>query len=134
MGADPRMKVDEPEQEIVATRSCSRELPYWSNGHESVLGGDVHHLVVRDGGTTVGHVVLNVDDETGGIYDMGVAPRSRRRGYGRALTLAALACARVEGCTSVTLNATGDGESIYRNVGFESLGLGMTWWLFPRTW
>ena len=68
----------------------------------------------------------------GGIYDMGVLPDARRRGFGRALTLAALARARTLGCTSVTLNATGAGEPLYRSVGFESLGLGMTWWLFPR--
>ncbi len=82
MGVDPRTKVDEPGHEIVATPSCNRDLPYWSGGHEAVIGGDVHHIVVRDGETTVGHVVLNVDGETGGVYDMGVAPRSRRRGYG----------------------------------------------------
>jgi GNAT superfamily N-acetyltransferase len=133
MGADPRGQMDEPGHEIEATTDCARELPYSSGGHESVLGGDVHHFVVRDGVTIVGHAVLNVDGETGGIYDMGVVPQARRRGYGRALTLAALACARARGCTSVTLNATGDGEPVYRNVGFESLGLGMTWWLFPRS-
>lgn len=48
------------------------------------------------------------------------------------MAVAALARARVESCTSVTLNATGDGEPVYRKVGFRSLGLGMTWWLFPR--
>jgi ribosomal protein S18 acetylase RimI-like enzyme len=76
--------------------------------------------------------VLNVDGDSAGLYDMGVLPRARRRGYGRALTLAALAHARDLGCASVTLNATAEGELLYRSVGFSSLGLGMTWWLFPR--
>jgi ribosomal protein S18 acetylase RimI-like enzyme len=61
---------------------------------------------------------------------MGVLPRARRRGYGRALTLAALARARQAGCTSVTLNATAEVELLYCSVGFRSFGHGMTWWLF----
>ena len=73
-----------------------------------------------------------VDGAVAGIYDMGVLSSARRRGLGRALTLAAVARAREAGCASVTLNATGEGEALYRSVGFESLGLGMTWWLFPR--
>ena len=133
MGLDPSRGVGEPEHEVEETTHCSRDLPYASAEHESVLGGDVHHFVVRDGATIVGHVVLDVDGAVGGIYDMGVLPSARRGGLGRALTLAALARARVAGCASVTLNATGEGEPLYRSVGFESLGLGMTWWLFPRT-
>ena len=80
-----------PMPEIVATRSCNHELPYSTPHHESVVGGDVHHFVARKGAKIVGHTVLNIDGDTGGIYDMGVAPPSRRRGYGRALTLTALA-------------------------------------------
>jgi ribosomal protein S18 acetylase RimI-like enzyme len=53
-----------------------------------------------------------------------VLPRAQRRGYGRALTLAALARARDLGCANVTLNATAEGELLYRSVGFRSLGLG----------
>ena len=51
---------------------------------------------------------------------------------GTALTLAAIVAAHELGCSSLTLNATGEGEPLYRSVGFESLGHGMTWWLFPR--
>ena len=130
MGADPRTQREEPAHAVEETTTCSRALDYWSARHESVLGGDVHHFVVRSDDTIVGHAVLNVAGETGGIYDMAVARRFRRRGYGRALTLAAISCAREAGCTSVTLNATGEGEPMYRGVGFESLGFGMTWWLF----
>jgi ribosomal protein S18 acetylase RimI-like enzyme len=132
MGTDPRGQREEPGHEVEETAECARCLPYSSKGHESVLGGNVHHFVVREGPTIVGHAVLNVDGESGGIYDMGVAPQARRRGYGRALALAALARAREGGCTSVTLNATGEGEPTYRSVGFDSLGLGKTWWLFPK--
>ena len=91
----------------------------------------VHHFVVRDGGALVGHAVLNVAGTTAGVYDMGVGLEHRRRGHGLALTRAAVARAGQLGCSSVTLNATGDGEPMYRRAGFASLGLGMTWWMFP---
>jgi len=127
MGIDPRETREEPAHPVEESSDCSRELPY---SHERA--DDLRHLVVREGATLVGHTVLNVDGDSAGLYDMGVLPRARRRGYGRALTLAALARARDLGCANVTLNATAEGELLYRSVGFRSLGLGMTWWLFPR--
>jgi len=130
MGIDPREpreSREEPAHRIEESSECSRELPY---SHERA--DDLQHLVARERATVVGHTVLNVDGDSAGLYDMGVLPRARRRGYGRALTLAALALARDLGCANVTLNATAEGELLYRSVGFRSLGLGMTWWLFPR--
>jgi ribosomal protein S18 acetylase RimI-like enzyme len=64
-----------------------------------------------------------------GIYDMGVAAHERRRGIGRALTLAALQLGRAQGCALATLNATPEGELLYRAVGFRSVGVAQTWWL-----
>jgi ribosomal protein S18 acetylase RimI-like enzyme len=130
MGIDPRELQAEPAHPVEESSECSRELPYWSELHERAAA-DVHHLVAREGSTVVGHAVLNVHGDSAGVYDMGVLPRARRRGYGRALTLAALARALDLRCASVTLNATAEGELLYRSVGFRSLGLGMTWWLFP---
>ncbi len=66
------------------------------------------------------------------LYDMGVLPAARGQGFGLALALAALACARDNCCTTLTLNATSAGEPVYRRAGLESLGLGMTCWLLPR--
>ena len=131
MGIDPRDAAPPPDSVVEETTECADTVPYASGEHRRVLGGDVRHFVVRDEGIIVGHAVLDVDGESAGIYDMGVVPRARRRGHARALTLAALAAARGAGCTGVTLNATGEGEPVYRGVGFESLGWGMTWWLFP---
>jgi GNAT superfamily N-acetyltransferase len=130
MGIDPAHRPDVPTGHVVeAGADCSPDLPY---GHHAPLADVARHLVVRDGETIAGHVVLHVEGATGGVYDMGVALRARRRGYGTALTLAVLDAARALGCSSLTLNATGEGEPLYRSVGFESLGKGMTWWLFPR--
>jgi ribosomal protein S18 acetylase RimI-like enzyme len=63
-----------------------------------------------------------------GIYDMGVAAHERRRGVGRALTAAALDLGRAAGCSFATLNATPEGELLYRRLGFRSVGLAQTWW------
>ena len=132
MGIDPRHVAPEPTHPVEETSECADGLPYGWPGHGSVADDGVHHLVVRSGEDIVGHVVLDVAGDQGGIYDMGVAPAAQRRGYGTALTLAALVRAREAGCIGVTLNATGEGEPLYRSVGFQSLGWGMTWWLFPR--
>lgn len=132
MGFDPRELDAESPHHVSETTECAESVPYASSAHRAAIGGDVHHFVARDGGPIVGHAVLNVDGATAGIYDMGVAEQHRRRGHGTALTVAAVARARELGCMSVTLNATGEGEPMYRRAGFRSLGLGMTWWMFPR--
>jgi ribosomal protein S18 acetylase RimI-like enzyme len=133
MGVEASRRVDEPGHDVEQSATCALDLPYASEAHESSLGGDVRHFVVRDGTRIVGHAVLNVDGRSAGIYDMGVLAAFRRRGLGRALALAALGYARDRGCASVTLNATSEGEPLYRSVGFESLAYGMTWWHFPRS-
>ena len=91
-----------------------------------------YHFAAHENGALVGHAVLNVAGATAGVYDMGVAERYRRRGHGLALVRAAIARAGELGCSSVTLNATGEREQMYRRSGFASLGLGMTWWMVPQ--
>jgi ribosomal protein S18 acetylase RimI-like enzyme len=86
------------------------------------------HLVVRAGGAVAGHVAVNPWRGIAGIYSMGVSPPHRRRGIGRALTVAAARVAAERGCTHAILNATDQGAPLYRSVGFESLGRGQTWW------
>jgi GNAT superfamily N-acetyltransferase len=89
------------------------------------------HAVARVDGAYAGHATAHiVDGRLGGagVYDVDVAPRQRRKGLGRALTLAVCRAAARAGATTATLNATGEGELLYRAVGFESLGWGQTWW------
>ena len=99
-----------------------RRPPVRRCGARGCRGSGVHHLVVREDGRIVGHAVLDVDGDQGGIYDMGVAPHARRRGHARSLTLAALARAQEAGCTGVTLNATGEGEPVYRSAASSRSG------------
>lgn len=130
MGIEPsRRAVPLPGSAVEESDECSATLPY---GHDPAPSDVARHLVARDDGAVVGHVVLHVEGDAGGVYDMGVTPAARRRGHGTALALATVTAAHDLGCSSVTLNATGEGEPVYRRAGFTSLGHGMTWWLFPR--
>ena len=128
MGAEPSHE-RLPAHAVEVSERCSPGLPY---GHDAAPRDVARHFVAGAPSAPVGHVVLHVEGETAGVYDMGVAAGARRRGYGTALTLAALGAAHDLGCASVTLNATAEGEPLYRSAGFASLGHGMTWWLFPR--
>jgi GNAT superfamily N-acetyltransferase len=113
---------------VQAEGDVPNDLPYASAGP---LPRAAHQLMVLASGRPVGHVAVNPWRGIAGIYDMGVADGWRRHGIGRALTLAACRLGHELGCSHAVLNATGEGEPLYRGAGFESLGLGRTWWLHP---
>jgi ribosomal protein S18 acetylase RimI-like enzyme len=89
-------------------------------------------LGVRLRQKVIGQISLNPRAGVAGIYSMGVAPRVRGRGIATELTRAACRLAIDHGCRYAVLNATEEGERVYRRVGFRSLGWGQTWWYFRR--
>ncbi|MET4003771.1 MULTISPECIES: GNAT family N-acetyltransferase [Arthrobacter] len=64
-----------------------------------------------------------------GIFDMIVAPEQRRTGLGTALLNTLSEAAFNAGAEHLLLNATPDGQRLYRKYGFELIGKGQTWWL-----
>jgi ribosomal protein S18 acetylase RimI-like enzyme len=93
----------------------------------------VFRLGVRLREKLIGQISINPLDGVAGIYSMGVAARVRGRGIGTELTRAACRLAIQQGCRHAVLNATDEGERVYRRVGFRSLGWGQTWWYFRRS-
>lgn len=83
-------------------------------------------------GKVVGQsVVFLATGEQGaaGIYHVGVIPRERHKGIGKAVTLAACLYAREKGYRYAVLNSTGAGQRTYEQLGFTVTGDGFTWWL-----
>jgi len=105
----------------------ARTLPYAPRDGVNDPPG-TFRLGVRLRQKVVGQISVNPRAGVAGIYSMGVAPRVRGRGIAAELTRAACRLAIEHGCRHAVLNATDDGERVYRRVGFRSLGWGQTWW------
>lgn len=67
-----------------------------------------------------------------GIYNVGVVPKFRNQGIGKAVVIAACLYAREKGYRYAVLNATG--RKMYEQIGFEWIGDGITWWLMNQNY
>lgn len=70
----------------------------------------------------VSTALVGVTGSTAGIYNVATPPEHRRRGYGEALTWAAVEEGRRLGCDHSVLQASPMGAPIYRRMGYVDLG------------
>jgi ribosomal protein S18 acetylase RimI-like enzyme len=112
------------------------ELPYAQviipAGLLAEMPGQWMRFVARLHGKVVAQsvVFLSVGPHgAAGIYHVGVVPRSRHLGIGKAVTLAACRYARERGYRYAVLNSTDAGRRTYEQLGFVTVGEGWTWWL-----
>jgi N-acetylglutamate synthase len=70
----------------------------------------------------VSTALVAVTGHTAGIYNVATPPEHRRRGYGEAVTWAAVAEGRRLGCDHSVLQASPMGAPVYRRMGYVDLG------------
>jgi GNAT superfamily N-acetyltransferase len=83
--------------------------------------GTYRRFLGRAGGRAVATSALLVTDEVAGLYVVGVDPPFRGRGYGTAISAAALAAGRATGATIATLQARPLAQPIYERLGFATV-------------
>lgn len=83
---------------------------------------DVAAFVGRVEGEPVSCSLLAISGTTAGVYNVATPERFRGRGYGEALTWAALEEGTRRDCTHGVLQASAAGYPIYRRMGFIDLG------------
>jgi GNAT superfamily N-acetyltransferase len=123
---------DLPSGEPDARVAVSADVPEYDAYGQALLrltAGRFWHAVARVDDAFTGRAWSHRTGDHAGLYDVDVRARWRRHGLGHALTLAV---ARAAGAPWVVLNATGEGEALYRALGFRSVGLGQTWWWHRR--
>jgi GNAT superfamily N-acetyltransferase len=82
---------------------------------------EIHHWVGFEGDRPVATASALVRDGVAGLYNVGTVGDARGRGYGAALTLAALRGAVSAGATLGILHSSPAGLGIYERLGFRTL-------------
>lgn len=110
-----------PYAQVVVPRPSSAAFPgQWARFIASIRGRIVGHSVV---------FLSTGEWGVAGIYHVGVLPRDRHKGIGKAVTLAACLYAREKGYRYAVLNSTDAGKKTYQQLGFSTIGDGWTWWM-----
>lgn len=115
-----------------------KDLPYKEDGAYmsqpllQAYPGQAQRFIATLDGSIVAHscVFLTTGDHgVAGIYNVGVLPRMRNKGIGKAIVLAACLYAKEKGYGYAMLNANHMGRPVYEQLGFRFISYGLTWWL-----
>lgn len=83
--------------------------------------GPWRHMVGRTGGEPAATASLLVTQATAGIYFVCTRPEFRRRGFGTAMTTAAMVEAARSGAKHAVLGSSPMGQRIYERLGFRTI-------------
>lgn len=96
--------------------------PWSANDFVECVRSAVPFLVAEEHGVVVGYVVAHSAADEGEVLNLGVAPRQRRRGVGRALVERVLALLAERGVRVVYLEVR-ESNTVARRL-YQSLGFG----------
>jgi GNAT superfamily N-acetyltransferase len=110
----------------VATRSYASigfppEIFAFYENNEYLWADGAAAFLARVGGRPTGISMTIVSHGVAGIYWVGATEEARGRGLGRAMTAVAVSAGLAMGANSASLQASSMGESIYRQMGFETI-------------
>lgn len=89
----------------------------------ALLGVDDFAMIVGwVGGQAVSTAALFISGSTAGVYNVATPAEHRGKGYGEALTWAAVAEGARRGCTHSVLQASDMGAPVYRRMGYVEVG------------
>jgi GNAT superfamily N-acetyltransferase len=124
--------VRDNDRSLIAVRNLPYARVVVPRVSDAAFPGQWVRFVASIRGKVVGQSVVFLtagDWGVAGVYHVGVVPRARNHGIGKAVTLAACLYAMERGYRYAVLNSTDVGRPAYRQLGFQPVGDGWTWWL-----